>query len=386
MHSFSRRSAIGVAFISMTALTTLGLTGCDRMPDTIKIGVIHPMSGDRAPFGKDLFNGAKMAADELNKSGFKVNGKPVTIEVIVGDDKGNVEAGKEAAQKLIDQDVRAVIGHYNSGVSIATAPLYAAKNISQLAISTNPKFTQLGFPTTFRIVGNDTLQALAIASFASSQLEGNKYAVVASDSAYGKGLGEGIVAGLKKANKTVVINSTVGEKTVAFDELAAQIKQAGIETIVTSMSDFQAVALSESLAKVAYTNVNLVGGDDTFSVDMLKASKNLKGLYATSPILSAVEYTNGAAFTEKYKAAFKADPFYGSHYTYDAMYVLSDAIKKAGSADPAKITAILRNLNGYAPVTGTMNWDAAGEQRYGTVGVYIARSGKWELQQRSDRW
>jgi branched-chain amino acid transport system substrate-binding protein len=383
MFSFSRRNAISAVIISFT---TLGLTGCDRIPDTIKIGVIHPMTGDRAAIGQDLFNGVKMAAEEINKAGFKINGKPVTIELIMGDDKGTVDAGKEAAQKLVDQDVVAVIGHYNSGISIATAPIYAAKNIPQLAISTNPKFTQLDLPTTFRTVGNDTLQASAIASFASSELGGSKYAVIASNSSYGKGLGDGIVAGLKKANKTIVVNSTVAEKTVAFDELAAQIKQAGVETIVTSLSDFQAIALSESLAKVTYTNVNMIGGDDTFSANMLKAGKNLKGLYATSPVLSAIEYPNGAKFVEKYRATFKIDPFYGSHYTYDAMYVLSDAIKKAGSVDPAKITGTLRNFNGFAPVTGTMSWDGVGEQRYGTVGVYVERGGKWELQQRSDRW
>lgn len=383
MSHLLRRSAISA---TLACVLVLALSGCNRIPDTIKIGVIHPMSGARAPIGQDLFNGAKLAADELNKAGFKINGKPVTIELVMGDDKGNIEAGKEAAQKLVEQDVVAVIGHYNSGISIATAPFYAAKNIPQLAISTNPKFTQLGFPTTFRTVGNDTLQAAAMASFAASELGGNKYAVIASDSAYGKGLAEGAIAGLKKANKSIVLAPTVSEKAVAFDELVAQMKQAGVDTIVTSMSDFQVVALAESLTKAAYTDVNLIGGDDMFSNDALKAGKNLKGLYATSPVLSASEYPNGGKFIEKYKATFKIDPFYGSHYTYDAMYVLSEAIKKSGSADPVKITAALSRLSGFAPVTGTMSWDAAGEQRYGTVGVYISRSGKWELQQRSDRW
>lgn len=59
------------------------------------------------------------------------------------------------------------------------------------------------------------------------------------------------------------------------------------------------------------------------------------------------------------------------------MYVLSEAIKKAGSADPADITKALRGINGYAPVTGTMTWDDKGELRYGAVGVYELRKGNW---------
>ena len=117
-----------------------------------------------------MHNGVKLAVDELNKQGFKIKGKPVTLEVVAVDDRANADTGKQVAQQLVDAGVVAVIGHLNSGVSIAAAPLYAEKNIAQLAISTNPKYTELGHATTFRLVANDTLQAKAIGSFASGNM------------------------------------------------------------------------------------------------------------------------------------------------------------------------------------------------------------------------
>ena len=146
------------------------------------------------------------------------------------------------------------------------------------------------------------------------------------------------------------------------------------------------LALLESLKKVDHTKVSLLGGDTIKTTDMTKGAGIVQGLYATSPVLEAKEFTTGKPFLEKYIAAFKKPPAYGGHYSYDSTYVLSAAIQKAKSADPKDITKALHSINGYAPVIGTMTWDDKGEQRYGAVGVYELRSGNWELRMRSDRW
>ena len=282
--------------------------------------------------------------------------------------------------------VVAVIGHLNSGVSIETAPIYAAKDIAQIAISTNPKFTQLGFPTTFRMVANDTLQARAIGSFAATQLGAARYAALDDGTPYGKGLADGAAEQLKAEKKEVVVRKSFDDKTVAFDELAGELKAAKVEVIVSTLNDFQALALLEALRKVDHTKVSLLGGDTIKTTDMTKAMGMVEGVYATSPVLEAKEFTTGKPFLEKYIEAYKKPPAYGGHYSYDSTYVLSAAIQKAKSADPKAITKAMHSINGYAPVIGTMTWDDKGEQRYGAVGVYELRSGSWELRMRSDRW
>ncbi len=379
-----RRFTASMAVLSVAAATLL--SGCGKVPDTIKIGVAQPLSGPMAALGQDLLNGVNLAVDELNKGGYTVDGKRVTLEVVAVDDKADAATGKAVAQQLVDAGVVAVIGHLNSGVSIEAAPIYAAKDIAQIAISTNPKFTQLGLNSTFRMVANDTRQARAIGSFAATQLSASHYAVLDDGTPYGKGLTDGAAAQLKAENKEVVVRKSFDDKTVEFDALAGELKAARVEVIVSTLNDFQALALLKALQKVGHTQVKLLGGDTVKTTDMAKGAGLIEGLYATSPVLEAKEFTTGKPFLEKYIDAFQKPPAYGGHYSYDSTYVLTAAMQKAKSAEPKDIIKAMRTINGYAPVIGTMSWDDKGEQRYGAVGVYELRGGVWELRMRSDRW
>ena len=379
-----RRFTASMAVLSVAAATLL--SGCGKVPDTIKIGVAQPLSGPMAALGQDLLNGVNLAVDELNKGGYTVDGKRVTLEVVAVDDKADAATGKAVAQQLVDAGVVAVIGHLNSGVSIEAAPIYAAKDIAQIAISTNPKFTQLGLNSTFRMVANDTRQARAIGSFAATQLSASHYAVLDDGTPYGKGLTDGAAAQLKAENKEVVVRKSFDDKTVEFDALAGELKAARVEVIVSMLSDFQALALLKALQKVGHTQVKLLGGDSVKTTDMAKGAGLIEGLYATSPVLEAKEFTNGKPFLKKYIDAYQKPSTYGGHYSYDSTYVLTAAMQKAKSADPKDIIKAMRTINGYAPVIGTMSWDDKAEQRYGAVGVYELRGGVWELRMRSDRW
>ncbi len=84
--------------------------------------------------------------------------------------------------------------------------------------------------------------------------------------------------------------------------------------------------------------------------------------------------------------AYKVAPAYAGHYTYDAMHVLAAAIRRTDSAKPADIVKALRKIDGYAPVTGSMRWDENGEQKYGVIGVSVARPAQWDPLVRSDNW
>lgn len=378
--------ALAVTTAVATGALALLLTGCSKVPDTIKIGVAQPLSGPLGALGQDLLNGVNLAVTELNKSGYMVDGKRVTIEVVAVDDKADAATGKQVAQQLVDAGVVAVIGHLNSGVSIETAPIYAAKDIPQIAISTNPKFTQMGYSTTFRMVANDTLQARAIGSFAATQLGAARYAALDDGTPYGKGLAEGAAAQLAAEKKEVVVRKSFDDKTTAFDALAEELKAAKVDVIVSTLNDFQALALLQALRKIGHTKVSLLGGDTLKTTDMAKGMGLVDGIYATSPVLEAKEFSTGKPFLEKYIEAYKKPPAYGGHYSYDSTYVLTSAIQKAKSVAPKEITKAMHSINGYAPVIGTMTWDDKGEQRYGAVGVYELRSGSWELRMRSDRW
>lgn len=374
--------ALCFGFATSTAL----LSGCDRSPLTVKVGVAGPLTGDLAELGVDLLNGVKLAVDELNQEKMQINGRTVTFEVVAVDDRANADTGKEVAKQLVDAGVVAVIGHLNSGVSIPTAPIYAQHNVAQLSVSTNPKFTMLGFDTAFRLVAHDNLQAKAIGSFASSQLQGTRYAVLDDGTTYGKDLAAGASSQLRQAKKDVVVSQSFDDKTKDFGALASKIKEAKVEVVVSTLNDFQILALMQALQDVSYTQVQVLGGDTIKTTLMLKGSGKTEGLFATSSILEPSEYFAGKNFLNKYRAKFSIDPAYGGHYTYDAMYVLAAAIGRANSVKPLDIVQMLHKIDGYAPVTGSMKWDSKGEQRYGVIGVYKVLGSKWEPLMRSDSW
>ena len=367
-------------------LLTLGLTACNNVPDVIKIGVAQPLTGNLGALGTDMLNGVKLAVDEINKQGFKVKGKTVTLEVVAVDDRANADTGKQVAQQLVDAGVVAVVGHLNSGVSIAAAPIYAEKGIAQLAISTNVKYTALGLPTTLRLVANDGLQAKALGSYAANQLNGTKFAVVDDSTPYGKDLAAGAVEQLKIANKQVVFTQSFDDKTTAFGGLAQKLKTENIDVLVTTLGDFQVLALLDSLKSIAYTKISILGGDTIKTTLMLKGAGIVTGIYASSPIIEAVEFPAGKEFLAKYLATYKIDPAYAGHYTYDATYALAAAIRKAESANPVEITKSLKKLDAYTPVTGSMKFDDKGDQRYGAIAIYSNNAGKWESLVRSDAW
>jgi branched-chain amino acid transport system substrate-binding protein len=248
-HTTSRRVSLALLAAS-TLIGTASLYGCNSPPSTVKIGVAQPLTGNLSALGQDLLNGVNLAVEEINKEGLQIKGKTVRLEVVAVDDRADAKTGVEVAKQLVDAGVVAVIGHLNSGVSIAAAPIYAEKSIAQLAISTNPKFTELGLPTTFRLVANDRLQAKAIGSYSASQFPAMRYATVDDSTPYGKDLAEGAAAELKKAKKEVVLHESFDEKTVQFDAFAKKLKDEKIEALVSTVSDFQLLVLLEALSKI----------------------------------------------------------------------------------------------------------------------------------------
>lgn len=362
------------------------LSGCSKLPDTVKIGVAQPLSGPIHALGQDLLNGVRLAVDELNAAGYAIGGQRVKLEIMAVDDKSDAAAGKAGARQLVDAGVAAVIGHLNSGVSIEAAPVYAAAGLAQLAISTNPKFTQLGYDTTFRLVANDALQARAIGSFAAGQFGPVRYAGLDDGTPYGKGLIDGAVERLKAAQREVVVRESFDGTTVAFGPLAAKLKAEKVGVIVTTLNDFQVIALIQALRAVDHASVRVLGGDTLKTTELLKADGMIQGIFTTSPILDPKEFAAGPAFLEKYQNTFKIPVTYGAHYTYDSMHMLASAMQVARSVKPRDIAAALRSLDSFAPVTRYMKWEKSGEQRYGAVGVYEVLRGRWESRIRSDNW
>jgi branched-chain amino acid transport system substrate-binding protein len=378
-------------FARVAALAGIGsvafVSGCDRTPDVVKIGVAQPLSGNLGALGQDLLNGAQMAVDEINAAGgVDIKGKKVNLAIVSADDKGTNDAGDAAAHKLVDDGVEVAIADLNSGVSIHTAPIYAAADTPQLAISTKPEFTKLGFPTTLRLVASDDLQSKALGSYA-VQLPGmDHYAVVDDGTPYGKGLAESAAKVIGDLGKKVDVRKSLDDKTTDFGPLVAEFVANKTDLLVTTLSDFQVDALMQQMAKAGLANMTIVGGDTIKTDKLLQKAIPIKAVYATSSIVEPKEFPGGKLFLEKFRQLHKSDPVYGAHYAYDAVYLVADAMSRNASVDKKALLKTLKEFDGNCPMTNSMRFGENGEQRYGAVAVYQVRGGAWDPLMRSDRW
>jgi len=379
-----RRVAFGLGAVVGAPLL---FSGCNRIPPALKIGVGQPLSGPIAALGRDMLNGIVLAVEELNAENFAIDGQPVKLELVVEDDRSDPAVGKLAAQTLIDAGVFAVMGHLNSGVSMAAAPLYGAHDILQLSISTHPGLTELGLPGVFRIVANDHTQSRAMAGYAIDYLGQGPIGLVDDGSAYGKGLAGAVAAEFDKVGKTLALRDSLDDKTTDFAALASTLKQRQIGVLLSVLNDFQVVALVEALKAADHLDMHILGGDLLKTPEALKAARTLRGrLLATSPILEPLEFNGGPAFLSTYRERFKKDPAYGAHYNYDALHALAFTLRQVRGIDPEKVRQMLHTNDPAAPVTGSMRFDARGEQRHGVVGIYSAAANGWRSLMRSSQW
>src|SRR5438552_10497668 len=241
MRRLSIRSVLH-AFISAAATTLLlgALAGCDHAPSVIKIGVAQPLSGSIGAQGQDMLNGAQLAVDEINAGGgVRIGSARARLEIVSADDKADAEAGKVAAQRLVEADVLVALANLNSGVSIAAAPIYAQANIPQLAISTKPSYTQLQLATTLRLVANDDLQSRAIGSFAAQLPGAERFAVIDDATPYGKGLADAVAADVARAGKKVPLRLSLDNSRIDFTPQMAELRDTSSDVIVAILSDFQ---------------------------------------------------------------------------------------------------------------------------------------------------
>ena len=371
----------------LAAAAVAALSGCGpSIPDTVRIGLLVPQSGPFALRGKDLLNGAQLAVDELNASGYKIAGKRVNLEIVSVDDKGEVDAAKEGAQSLLDKDVTAIIGPLNTPQASPVIPIIAAKGIPHFFTATAANLTQLGKGNAFRLLANDDLQGKAMSVFAVDNLAAKRIATIVEAGDYGRGLNKAFVASLPKSGVEVVESMEVGSKDAITPEMAGKIKAGNVDTVVLFAREPQLKSLFASLEKVSFTNVTVLGTNVVRNKNVAALPIPVKAMYATATAVDAVEFPNGKRFLDAFAAKFHGAPNWGAHYAYDAVYALTDAANRANSVRSEDLLETLKRIDPITRVLHQMRFTATGEQRWPNIAVYKVERGTWAIQLVSAAW
>jgi branched-chain amino acid transport system substrate-binding protein len=347
--------------------------------EVIKIGHVAPLTGGIAHLGKDNENGARLAVEEINAAGgLKVGDKTYKLELVAEDDKADPKEGTLAAQKIVDSGAVAVVGHLNSGTSIPASKIYSDASVTQISPSaTNPKLTEQGFKTTFRVVANDNQQGAVLANYAADQLKAKTIAIIDDRTAYGQGLADVVEKVAKEKGLKVVGREFTNDKATDFNAILTKVRGAKPDVVMYGGMDATAGPMAKQMKQLGIKSV-LLAGDGVCSPEFIKLAGDAAGILSCSMAGEAVEkMAKGADFVAKYKAKFNQDVQVYSPYSYDAVYVIADAIKRAGKADRASITAAMPATN-YTGVTGTIAFDEKGDIKGGAISMFKVVNGKME--------
>ena len=347
----------------------------------VKIGTASPLSGTGAHQGKDIENGARMAIDALNAKGITLGGRKVQWILQPEDDGADPKTGAAVAQKLVDAKVAAVVGHLNSGTTVPASKIYANAGIAQISpAATTPLYTHQGFKTAFRVVANDNLVGRTLATYSTGTLKAKKIAVIDDRTAFGQGLADEFVKGVKAAGAgaTVVSRQFTSDKATDFNAILTQIRARDPDVIFYGGMDAVAGPMLKQM-KALGLRAKLVSGDGVCSEKMpLLAGDALvddKVFCVVAGGVGRAQEAGVEAFTQRYQQRYKIPLQTYAPYAFDAVMVFATAMQAANSSDPAKFLPALAAVR-YEGVTGSIAFDANGDLKDAALTLYTYRKGK----------
>ena len=366
------RTRLGITLLA----SAVALIGCGQQKGggEIKIGHVGPLTGGIAHLGKDNENGARLAIEEANAAGIKIGGKEAKFMLIAEDDQADPKVGTTVAQKLADAKVSGVVGHLNSGTSIPASPIYSQAGIPVISGSaTNPKLTEQGFKTQFRVVGRDDQQGPAIANYLAANNKPKTVAIIDDATAYGEGIANEVEKTLKAANIGVLPREKGTDKTTDWKAILTKLRGRNPDAVFYGGMDATGGPLMKQGRELGLKAV-FSFGDGACTDEMAK----LAGVAAEGLLCSQAGIPAQAAdkkFLDNYKKRFNADPILYSPFTYDAANILIEAMKKADSSDPAKYLPELQK-GAFSGVTGSIAFDGKGDRRDAEMTIFTLQGGK----------
>lgn len=347
--------------------------GCQKKEDIIKIGIAGPMTGDQAKMGMDFKNGVALAVEEWNSRG-GVLGK--RVQMVVSDDQHDPKQAVSVANKMVNDDVVGVIGHFNSSCSIPASDVYNRAGIPMITpASTNPKLTEKGYSGVFRVCGRDDQQGKIASEFVINYLKLKEVAILHDKTTYGQGLADEFKKFLGDKVK-VVYYGGIAQGDKDFKMVLIAIKAKNPEFVFFG-GIYPEAGLLVKQAKELGLTAKFMSGDGTIDPKFIEiaGAHAAEGTYLTfSPDPKNVPSAKG--FIDKYQSRYgEVGPY--SIYAYDAANILLTAIEEAKTTGGKSIIDKLHSVE-FNGALGKIRFDSKGDVTVSPYVVWITKGGRFE--------
>src|ERR1700744_1443764 len=339
------------------------ITSAKAQGSTIKIGMCVPVTGPAAEQGLWAQNGAKLALAAVNKAG-GVLGKQV--ELVIEDDQTTNPGIVLAFSKLAAQsDITGFLGSIRSTQVHAMAPDVLKLGKPVMIGGTDPALTHMGNQWLFRFRPNDSYSGRVIADFGVNTLGKKKWAVLHSTDAFGTAGGKALTAALQKLGAPSVLDQGYANQSQDFTPVVLAIKQSGADILGSYFTFENDLGIFGRQLRQLGVNIPWVGSPSITNITALKlAGPALYGTYGVADY--AEDSSEGSkAFGKIYRDAVKVAPDNQSSWTFDAINVLSNAIKTANSTEPGKIREAILATKKFPGAEGEYNFDQNGDGLHG---------------------
>jgi branched-chain amino acid transport system substrate-binding protein len=331
-------------------------------PEPIRLGSIPCLTGSNALLGQQEHEGIALAVEEINARPGKVyDGRP--FEIVEEDATNDNQSAVSALNKLLGENVVAIVCPVLSTQVQAMAPVMKTHEIPWMTGGTAVKNTQLGVPGMFRLRGSDGITAAGMTNFAVKDKKGKKIAILHASDAFGTGGADQIVMNLKNMGMTPVANEQYPKDAKDFTAEILKIKQAQPDVVLMYIQNPSDTAVILKQIKSLGLTAPIVGSPSLGNQTAMEtAGKDAYGTYAAVDFIlgfnSNVATHFLTAFFRKYHHL--PDVGTGSGWVYDAVYMLADTYKKQKSTDPKTTIASLKGIKKWDGVLGTFSADSEG--------------------------
>ena len=338
--------------------------------------VAAPLSGFQANGGQTVLGGAKLMAEQLNKAGGLLG---YQVKVVGIDDESDSDVAVEVAQQIGEaigggDRVIGVIGHYNSGQTLAAMEIY--KDLPIVIITPTASavsITQRGYRNFFRVNANDVTQARVDAEFLVNTLGARRVAVVYNDDPYGQGLGALIADNLRDLGVHVPLELQVAVEQTSFAEEVKRIAEANPDAVFYGGYEVEAPYLRAELVEAGII-VPFLASDGAFlSATIDAAGGTAEGIYVSAFAPSPTAVVD-KQWVKEYQEVDYRNPDTYSINGYSAMHVLAEGIKKAKSFDATKVAQAIRQLD-FDTLVGHISYDQGGDLKEQSVYIFQVQDG-----------
>jgi branched-chain amino acid transport system substrate-binding protein len=322
----------------------------------IVIGHYASMTGNTAHFGQDTDKAARLAVEQINAAGGVVGRK---LKIVTLDTRGDGSEAANAVTRLIDvEKATAILGEVASSLSLQGGPIAQRRKIPMISpSSTNPKVTQIG-DYVFRVCFIDPFQGKVMAVFARQTLKLDKVAILKDvKNDYSIGLADAFQKSFTAAGGTIAVEQSYSAGDTDFSAQLTAIKSSGAQAIWVPGYYAEVGAIARTAARLG-VKLPLLGGDGWDAPELFTIGGDaLNGSYFSNHFAPDQASAQAQKFVADFKAKYGQEPTGLGALGYDGVMVIADAIKRAGSADPAAIRDALATTKNYEAVTGKITMD-----------------------------